>query len=221
MKVICPQCGFALAASNMNVATDVAVCPECDNAFAISAIVAAGFQFDLSGFDIAQPPQGVWFEETVSGWRVAATTRSPIAWFLVPFMCVWSGFSLGGIYGTQIVNGEFNLAMSLFGIPFLLGTLLFGSIALMAVCGRVVVAVERGNGRVFVGVGPCGWTRRFDWNAITAVEEEYPGYDYSGSTGVAISLVGQSRVKFGSMLTEARRYFVLQTLRKLLALRGK
>ena len=54
--------------------------------------------------------------DTVS---LGATTRSPIAFFLVPFMCVWSGGSLGGVYGSQVLNGEFDLGISLFGIPFI------------------------------------------------------------------------------------------------------
>ena len=68
-------------------------------------------------------------------------------------MCVWSGFSLGGIYGSQIAAGEFNLGLSLFGIPFVLGTLFFGSLAVMTVRGKVVIAVDRNAGRIFTGVG--------------------------------------------------------------------
>jgi hypothetical protein len=132
-------------------------------------------------------------------------------------MCVWSGGSLGGIYGSQIVNGEFNLGMSLFGIPFVLGTLLFGSIALMTVCGKVVIATEDDDGRVFEGVGPIGWTRRFNWGSISAVEEDYPSYYHSGNIGKVISLVGQTRLKFGAMLSDPRRYYLLQCLRSFLA----
>ena len=38
-------------------------------------------------------------------------------------MLIWSGGSLGGIYGTQIANQEFSLLQSLFGIPFIIGTI--------------------------------------------------------------------------------------------------
>jgi hypothetical protein len=142
-----------------------------------------------------------------------------IAIFLVPFMCVWSGFSLGGIYGTQIVDGKFNLVLSLFGIPFVIGTLLFGSIAVMSVCGKITLTVDNNLGRLFAGVGPIGWTRQFDWASITRIEEDRLGYNYSGSHGLVIALIGKTRLKFGSMLREPRRYFLLQGLRKLLASR--
>jgi hypothetical protein len=172
----------------------------------------------LDDFDINAPPRGAWFDPTVTGWTLGATTRSPMAFFLVPFMCVWSGGSLGGIYGSQIFTGEFNLLLSLFGIPFLLGTVLLGSLAVMTVCGKVNVQVDHNDGTVFTGVGPIGWTRRFEWSSITAVEETQMAYQQTGSGGLVIVLISdQSRVKFGSMLSEPRRYYLLQGLRRLLA----
>ncbi len=218
MKVSCPTCKTVLGASALNVATDVAACPNCNEVFAISSILSAGH--DIDDFDIHQPPSGASFHDTETGWQITASTRSSIAFFLVPFMCVWSGFSLGGIYGSQIVSGKFDLTASLFGIPFVLGTFLLGSIAAMSVFGRLVVSTDRNDGRVFAGVGPFGWTRRFDWMSITAVEEDHLGYHHPGSNGRAISLIGQSRLKCGSMLTDARRFYVLKSLRKLLAIRG-
>lgn len=213
MKAICPKCTAAIPAAQMNVATDVAVCLACDELFALSSIVAT--QDIASEFDINDPPKGAWFYDDFREWRIGASTRSPAAFFLIPFMCVWSGFSLGGIYGTQIATGEFDLGTSLFGIPFVLGTLLFGGIAVMTVCGRIELIVADSDGRLFTGVGPFGWTRRFDWSEVTRIEEDVPGYGYSGSNGQVISLVGKSRMKFGSMISEARRYYLLQGLRVL------
>lgn len=48
---------------------------------------------------------------------------------------------LGGIYGKQIYEGEFDLKLSLFGLPFLLGTIVIGSFALLTLCGRVEARV--------------------------------------------------------------------------------
>src|SRR5262249_50986274 len=143
-------------------------------------------------FNIDEPPRGAWFKETDRGWLVGASIRSAVAFFVVPFMCVWSGISLGGIYGTQIVKGELNLGMSLFGIPFIYGTLLWGSIAAMTVCGKVIVTTEDDDGRVFVGVGPIGWTGRFSRSSIVSVEKD--GYRHSGDTTTVISLVGNTRL---------------------------
>ena len=113
--------------------------------FRLSSLVQA----TASGpVDLNEPPPGAWYQEDFDGFVVGATTRHPIAFILVPFMCVWSGFSLGGIYGSQIAQGRFNLFESLFGIPFIIGTLIFGSMALMSVCGKVIVRVRDSGGNV-------------------------------------------------------------------------
>lgn len=219
MKISCPACQRLLPASQLNVAANVAVCPNCNEAFAISDVI--GSDRGDRDFDIRQSPPGSWFEDTDSGWRITASTRSALAFFLVPFMCAWSGLSIGVLYGSQIAVGEFNLLLSLFGIPFALGTLLLASMVAMSICGKIVVSTDGNDGEVFAGVGPFGWTRRFDWASIHAIEEDFLGYSAVGSHhGRVISLVGQSRLKFGSMLNDARRFYVLQVLRKLLASRA-
>jgi hypothetical protein len=194
----------------MNVVTDVACCRECDEVFALSSLVQSS---PTGPVDLNDPPRGCWYREEFDGFAVGATTRHPRAFVLVPFMCVWSGFSLGGIYGSQIVNGKFDLMMSLFGIPFVLGTLFIGSTALMAVCGRVVVRVHDSAGEVFTGIGPIGWRRLFDSHEITAVRVE-PYLSGNNQRSLTIALDGRDKMRFGSGLTEARRDFVANVLRK-------
>jgi len=207
-----------MPSSQLNVENDVAVCSECDEVFAISELVAAGQ--DTGDFDLSDAPRGAWFSESFTGWTIGATTRSPAALLVVPFTCVWSGLSIFMLYGSQVVAGEFDLGMSLFGIPFLLATVLLCSIATMCICGKVTVTVDQGAGRVFAGVGAIGWVRRFDWEAVTRIEEDHLGYHYTGSQGRVIALIGETRTKFGSMLSKARRHYVLLGLRKMLAERS-
>ncbi len=220
MKVICPACEMQLTSVDVNVAADVANCSRCGEIFALSSLIAAGTS--AQHFDITNVPRGVSFEDSGFGWRIQATTRSPSAFLLVPFMCVWSSFALGGIFGPQILAGKVNLLLTLVGVPFLIASLLFGSIAAMTVCGRLVISTDQQQqGRVFLGIGPIGWSRRFDWKSVSAVEEIRTGFDYSGGSGHVIALVGQSRLKFGSLLTDTRRFYILQALRKLLAERNR
>lgn len=216
MKISCRACGTLLPPTQLNLATDVAICWNCGEAFSISAMVAAGQ--NAEHFDINQPPNGAWFERTAPGWQIGATTRSSVAVFIVPGLCVWSGFALGGIYGTQIVHREFNLLSSLFGVPFVLATLFFGSVAAMTVCGKVTVSTDGNEGRVFTGIGPFGWIRRFDWSAVSAVTETPSlARDIIRNQGVVmIALSGQSLICFGSLLSEARRYYMLKNLQRLL-----
>lgn len=215
MKIYCPACEILVPAEHLNVATDVGLCPECSETFAISSLVARGEQVDIpEAFDIHSPPPGAWYTETAEGWQVGATTRSKVALFLVPFMCVWSGFSLGGIYGSQIVQGEFDLQQSLFGLPFLFGTLLFGSFAVMSVCGKSTVTVADGQGQAFDGVGRIGWTRRFSWDAVEAIEESIGSVHGSHNpSGSQISLSGETRTNLAHMMTDERRYFTLNALK--------
>jgi hypothetical protein len=162
-------------------------------------------------------PPGAWLDELSDGFCAGASTRSPTALFLIPFMLVWSGGSLGGIYGSQLLHGHFSAEQSLFGIPFLIGTLVFGSIAIMTVAGKCELTVHGDAAELFVGVGRLGWRRRFHWSEINTVGEvrEAPVYGrWPGSQGVALVLEGSRRFKFGSGINEARRYFLLQTLRR-------
>lgn len=215
----------------MNVEANIAVCERCDEAFVISELLGykppmfqnVGIAHVPDSFNINQPPSGVRYDNYGMGWRIASTTRSAIAFFLVPFMMVWAGGSLGGIYGSQIAKGEFDLTMSLFGIPFVLGTLLFGSFALLSVIGRTVIRsdeMDHDAGSVFLGIGPLGWTSRFRWSEVIGIEESYAN-NSNGNHSKQITLKrDMGDIHFGSMLTERRRRYVLHALRQLVVTPG-
>jgi hypothetical protein len=164
MEFHCPECGLPIPVTEIAPSAGLAVCRSCDQSFDIEACKTAVPFAQRSQTVPTNPPKGVQVEESMDGFSISATTRNVAAWFLVPFMCVWSGFSLGGIYGTQIYKGEFNLFQSLFGIPFLLGTLLFGSIAMMALCGKCILEVRGDELRYRVGFLGLYWTRRRRWS---------------------------------------------------------
>lgn len=207
MKVLCPKCSAPVPTDQVNVAKDLAYCPQCRDAFSVSDMLSEGPGADA----LAEPPAGAWRRVEDGASIIGASTRSPIALFLVPFMCVWSGGSLGGIYGSQIIKGKLDLGLSLFGIPFVLGTVMLGSVALMAVFGKVEVTVGRASS-VFVGIGSIGWTRRFDWSTVTSIREDFGGA--RGSNKVIV-LEGKDRLAFGTGLNESRRFFLVRALKQL------
>jgi hypothetical protein len=208
---MCPKCRAKIPLEDVNVATDVALCRQCGQTWSYAELLA---DEHAPEFNFSTPPRGAWFRETTpNSFEVGASTRSAGAFFLVPFMCVWSGFSLGGIYGSQIVKREFNLGMSLFGIPFVLGTLIFGSVAVMSVCGKVVVSVEGDNGTVFTGVGPIGWRRRFNWRTVSAIRRT-ESHGRRGSVAEQITFEGDKRLDFAAGLKSERLDFMLTVLRK-------
>jgi hypothetical protein len=112
------------------------------------------------------PPKGVDLVETMDGFRLTLSTRSCIAFFLVPFTLVWAGGSLGGIYGTQINQGKFNLMMSLFGLPFLLGSIALIGLTVMSVCGRTIVELAGGKFSIRTGALGVYRTRSAAWHDV-------------------------------------------------------
>lgn len=213
MKITCPKCGKAVPPDQINVSKDIAYCPPCGWAFSVSESVDSDPMDSLP----IEPPSGAWVREEPEGTVVGASTRSPIAFFLIPFMCVWSGGSLGGIYGTQIVQGKFIPFLSLFGIPFLIGTVVLGTLAIMAAAGKIEVTVGR-DSKVFVGVGNLGWTRSFDWSEIQSIlSREVHGRN---GTSYRVVLNGPKPIQIPSGLNLERQRFVAATLRRLLASRS-
>ncbi|MFK7756597.1 MAG: hypothetical protein AB8B53_06670 [Flavobacteriales bacterium] len=210
----CPQCNSIVEDSNINIQTDIGKCQSCQHIFKIS------LQFDESqnsAFDLYDPPKGAWIRTDVSHIIVGATTRSLWAFFLVPFMVVWSGGALGGIYGTQIVNGKFNLMMLLIGIPFILGSVLFWSLALMAIWGKVEITINKSGGKTFTGLGKFGFSKSFLWEDVSRIREndQQNNFRYPGKQGKGILIEGKRRITVGTGLSEGRLYYLFSALNKI------
>jgi hypothetical protein len=208
----CPQCKAEVPSTHLNIQTDLGQCLQCNHIFKISEHI------DIPSddpFDMQHPPQGAWIRQERNDLVFGATTRSPLAFFLVPFMLVWSGGSLGGIYGYQLISGEFNLLLSLFGIPFLLGSVLFWSLALMAIWGKVEVTVDKNRGKIFTGIGTIGRSSTFEWDDIASVKEKESAQYKSRNTTTNIVLEGKKRISFGTGLNSSRQYYVFRTLKEI------
>jgi hypothetical protein len=208
VEVICPDCRTNIPLNDINVSTDIALCRQCSRTFSYGELAADAWH----SVDLGRPPQGAWFRRDARGFEMGASTRHPSAFFIVPFMCVWSGFSLGGIYGTQITKGQLNLMMSLFGIPFLVGTLFFGGIALMTVCGKISVAVQNDSGTVFAGVGPIGWRRKFKWSEVRNIQRTLA---FGRRATEQITITADRRIDFASALNSERLNFLFVGLRQI------
>jgi hypothetical protein len=127
-------------------------------------------------------------------------------------MLIWSGMSLGGIYGSQIIEGKFNPAMSLFGIPFLIGSVIFWSLALMAIWGKVEITISQHGGTVFTGLGKIGLKKHFTWKEISKITEKSTLINYPGKRGNSTQLTGSKSISFGSGLNESRKFYMIRSL---------
>jgi len=208
----CPKCNSVIQAEHINIQTDIAQCTKCQHIFKISENIE---NYIDDGFNINNTPNGTWIKKGFNHTIIGATTRSPIAFFLVPFMLVWSGGSIGGIYGTQLVNGEFDLFQSLFGIPFLIGSIIFWSFALMAIWGKVELTLDNQGGKIFTGIGNIGLVKRFLWTDISTIKEKQVNLHYPGSQGGSLVFEGKKRISFGLGVKEERRYYLLRAVKSL------
>jgi len=211
MKTLCPKCRAAIPSEDINVGANVALCRICGESYDLSRLVK---EKPANAVDLTRPPDGSWFRSDSRGFQVRCTTRSAAAFFLIPFMCVWSTMSVGMIYYPQIAQGQFSLFMSLFGIPFLFGTVLGVGQAAMTVCGHVSVRVEGNKGVVFTGVGPFGKRRPFAWNAVSDIRRTV-FTNSNGRESGRIAIEGFPRIEFAGGLTDDRFNFMLDALRQM------
>jgi len=224
MQITCPSCRAKIATDDINVSTDVALCRSCGNTFHVSEILG-GTSTILGSLvssltppsgpvDLNAPPAGAWYEPAGDGFTAGASTRSWMALFIVPFTCVWSGGSMTGIYGTQLMKGQFNLPMSLFGLPFLIGSIFLVSWCAMSVAGKVTISVHGDRLAVFTGIGPFGLTRTANLSDFKSVREDFGNRSMnSNRASRVIRLEGARSMAFGSMLSNERRYFLVGALK--------
>ncbi len=204
MKVTCKSCKRKVETENINVSKDVAFCKNCETITALSSLVA---DTPNQSFNSNTLEKGTNFTSTGTDWVAEASYRSYMAIFLVPFTMVWAGGSLSGIYGSQIIKGEFNLESSLFGIPFLLGSIVLVTVCLLSVFGRTLVSRESNEGLVFIGIGDIGWYRRFPWRDVDRVVE------INATQNSHLALEGTRRITFGWGLSSKKRFWLANMVR--------
>lgn len=155
-------------------AQGLAVCRFCEKSHPLAACQEA-IPFERRNITPELTlPKGVKVEETMDGFRLVLSMRSCVAFFLVPFTLFWAGGSLGGFYGTQIAKGEFNLWMSLFGLPFLAGSVFLIAITVMAVAGRTVVELAAGKLSIRTGALGIYRTKSAAWDDVLSCRLREP-----------------------------------------------
>ncbi|MDD7983396.1 hypothetical protein PQO01_00320 [Lentisphaera marina] len=202
----CPGCDSEINLDDVNVSADIALCRACGQT---NSFAEMSEESQVADFKDLQMPKGFRVEPDFGdGKSLVYKKMSPIALFLIPFTAVWGGFSMWGIYGTQIMKGEFNLTMSLFGLPFLFGTILLSSICLFSLFGKRLITMGNGRGTIFSGVGPIGWKRRFLYQKSTKVSVEYSAVRQNNRPVKIIYIRGGSKeLKFGwGLKNEALEY---------------
>jgi hypothetical protein len=192
MKVKCPACHVESFVNDdeceeLEVQTDLVTCCNC------------GTSFSLVDF----PPHGASFEQLPNGFRVGAPTRSwrALSLLIVPLIFFFAGFS-------NVKNHEME---SLFDLLFLLLVIWLVTLCAIIVAGKVELLLTGDRLRLFVGIGSLGWSRNYPLSDFSAVRIEKR---YRRST--VILLLGKYGVRFGSLLSPKKRFFVLNAVARML-----
>lgn len=209
----CRHCGATIDLADTNVATDIALCRACGKSMPFSSIAE---ESELAAVDLSSPPKGVRVaSDLIRGIDITYRKLSPVLFFLIPFTALWSGISLAGIYGQQIVKGKFDPQLSLAGVPFLVGTVVLVSVIAFLLFGCRRINVGRGTCEVFMGIGPLGWRRTITLAPDTSVLLEASSVRVNNVRQRDIVVTtGDRRIKFGAMMPEHVRVFIAAVLQK-------
>ncbi len=212
----CRSCGAGIALADVNVANDIALCRACGKTMPFSEIAPIP---GASNVDLRNPPKGVRIEENpMQGRTIIYKKISPIVLFLIPFTAFWSGLSMFGIYGSQIKKGHFDLGQSLFGLPFLIGTVFLVSFILFCLFGRWRITFAGRVLQVSMQLGPLVWTRKQGYSPTTRVSLQNSQVQRNGNTQRMIQVETQGeKLKFGTMFPEEVKEFIAETVRRTIA----
>ena len=211
----CQFCKEGVSLADVNVATDIALCRHCGKTMPFSAIAPIP---GAGEFDLRNPPKGVRIEESpIHGKTIIYRKIPSMVFFLIPFTAFWSGISMFGIYGKQIKSGHFDLGHSLFGLPFLLGTVVLVSIILYSLFGRTRIAFPSGMLTVAMELGPIAWTRRLvcDRGAHVSLSLTNITVNNVHQRVIQVECQGQT-LKFGAMMSDDAKNFIAEAVRRTL-----
>ncbi len=209
MEVSCPTCRGPIKSDNINVAKDTAYCVKCESLHALSSLASSNSTQSTPRFDPYEKVDGLVVDDKSYMWTIDVSHRSKKALFLIPFTCLWAGGSMYSIYGQQYLSGEYDIVTSLFGIPFLLGSLFLIGMCFMSMFGRTHISCDNDKALYFIGVGAIGKYRRFRWSSITKVNDSssiYYDYDDFDDEAFHHSHVHHEHDSFGHRHHHGRRH---------------
>lgn len=209
----CQFCRASIALADVNVANDIALCRACGKTMPFSEITPIP---GAENVDLSRPPKGVRIEESPIHGKTIIYRKIPlVVIFLIPFAAVWSGFSMFGIYGSQIKEGRFDPVASLFGLPFFIGTVFLVSFILFCLFGRWRIGYSGGVLSAAMEVGPIGWTRRLVCDKSARVSVRPAKWQKNNVPQSLIQVECQgSTLKFGTPIPDEAKDFIAEAVRR-------
>ncbi len=203
----CPSCHREIPAANINAKTDVTHCLNCNKKMKTSTFLAKANKEKIH-LDLSNPPKGVFLDKKLDSLKIEISLRIPFAFFLIPFLLLWSGYSLNNFYLSQIIERRFDSLQTIVGIPFLLVAAICWQKLLMATLGKQIIRLRATEGEIFKGVGKLGSTKCFELKDIKSVrEEEFHGYKQ-------IVLECKKNIVFGASFDAVQRNYIREVLQQ-------
>lgn len=231
----CPHCDAALPAEAINITEGVALCLACQKLIRLSELIDCERPSDAV---LNDPPAGFRLVNEIEGVSIHVSLRSIGGMFATLGACLfWNSIvsmflllALAGLYsnligplpdGLPAPDGEpislgMTLFLCLFLTPFVMvGLGLIGAVFINA-AGRTVVRISRDSARISTGVGPMKWSTRFDPRSVKQITRDYTKWQSNGVHKELIEIRANRTVRFGSMMSDEKRQWLLAILRSLL-----
>jgi hypothetical protein len=235
----CPDCEQPIDAADINVSEGAGLCRACNRLFRLSKLVDAADKHKLMNEFVGEPPAGAWASDDGHTVVIGASMRSfGAAVAMLFFGLFWNGIvsvfvavvlastlkhmgvTLPAWFPAPNMNGSpLSLGMTIFMWLFLTPFILIGlgliAAFLSSLAGHVEVSIDRERGKVFEGIGPFGWARRFDVHAFKDVrlnDKQWTDSDGDRRSKSNITIEADKTISFGSSLSVERRRFVTAKL---------
>lgn len=150
----CCRCGAVLPEEDINLATGFALCRSCGHA---------------GRADNVERPRYITLDKcSMNGRRLVYRRMNWGGICLLVFAVMWNwvmAVFLSNIFSSA--RSDMHAVLLLFFmLPFVLAGIVIPAIGLLFLFGRIVVEVGQGQGRVFRGVGPVGWSWYFSLSGM-------------------------------------------------------
>lgn len=211
----CPDCRAVIAHDDMNIKEGVAVCSRCGKISRLIDLVEEFDSADYSRLLYEKPPRGIKLvrDKMNPMGEVTLTYRriNPAVLFLIPFTAIWSGFSMTALYIAPLLNeGTIPIVQALFGIPFLLGTIILLVSIFSMLFGKRILTLSNGKGTYAFKVFGIGRTKHVELNRSTRIENTETNYQVNNRSLPQITITnGSKRVNmFAGLRYDAMDYII-------------
>lgn len=176
----CPWCGSVLPGEDVNLQTGLALCRSC-------GYTGKADDVKRACFCVEKPPCITLDKCSMNGRRLIYRRFGWEGLAMMVFAVVWDSALVSFL--SDIFSSPFShmhaAGLLLFLLPFVLAGIVVPVMGLRLLFGRMVVEVGRGQGTVFRGIGPVGWSWRFFFSG----KETARVVEVKSSKGTVLQLV--------------------------------